>query len=296
MSSAACTIEPNPDVTGTGIRISIYALALGGRVISFIASQIGNEEDTKELREAIDVTLSVQGLALLFTAVTQAFLNKFTLFHAICVIHLLALLGINLPRQAKYRNVGVLRMYVWLGIKFCASGIFIAFSTYIWYTARTFGVQPECNVDIIYVVFGISIPATFAALRWIMIGTLLLTAFWSLVGAVLMVCFYAFFSWQARRHPNGWETFRYSEQKPPTSDRESKVEQWMGMIIAVGFNIYAMVSLEQTISRNTIGLGEREWTFGQILSIFMLVGVANESVNFVLAYLDRNERERTHAE
>lgn len=115
-----------------------------------------------------------------------------------------------------------------------------------------------------------------------------------------MVCFYAFFRWQARRHPNGWETFRYREERPSSDEAEgeaegeAKVEKWMGMIIAVGFNIYAMVSLEQTISRNSIGDGEREWTFGQILSIFMLVGVANESVNFVLAYLDRQEREARH--
>lgn len=248
------------------------------------------------MRGAIDSTLSLQGLALLFTAVTQAFLNKLTLFHAICVIHLLALLGINLPRQVQYKNVGLLRMYVWLGVKFCATAIFTAFATYIWYTARTFGVQPECNADIIYVVFGISIPAISAALRWVMVGTLLLTIFWTLVGALIMVCFYAFFSWQARRHPNGWETFRYSEERPTTRDGETKVELWIGMVIAVGFNIYAMVSLEQTISRNNIGVGEQEWTFGQILSMFMLVGVANECVNFVLAYLDRLERERRHAE
>lgn len=187
-------------------------------------------------------------------------------------------------------------MYIWLGVKFCATAIFMAFATYIWYTARTFGVQPECNADIIYVVFAINIPATSAALRWVMVGTLLLSAFWTLVGAVIMICFYAFFNWQARRHPNGWETFRYSEEKPMGSDRERKVELWMGMAITVGFNIYAVASLEQTISRNNTGVGEREWTFGQILSIFMLLGVANECVNFVLAYLDRLERGRRHAE
>ncbi|KAH8693681.1 hypothetical protein BGW36DRAFT_429720 [Talaromyces proteolyticus] len=292
--STICIIQPNPDVTGTGIRISIYVLALGGRIAEFIASQIGDHEDAKELKVAVDSTLSVQGLAVLFTAVIQTFLNKLTLFHAICSIHLLALLGISLPRQVKYENVGPLRLYVWIGIKVSAGCVFIVFATYIWATAKTFGVQPECNASTVYVVFGISIPATSTALRWVMVGTLALTALGTLIGVIMMISFSAFFMWQARRHPNDWETFRYREQRP--IEAKSKIEQWMGMINTSSVNIYAMVSLEQTIARNNIGPGEKDWTFGQIIAIFMLVGVVNEGVNFGLAYLDRLKREGRHGD
>ena len=60
----------------------------------------------------------------------------------------------------------------------------------------------------------------------------------------------------------------------------------------LGFNIYAIVSLEQTISRNHLDDEERDWTFGQILAIFMLLGVANELLNLFLAGLDRKAEER----
>lgn len=67
------------------------------------------------------------------------------------------------------------------------------------------------------------------------------------------------------------------------------------MISTVGFNIYAMVSLEQTISRNNIDPGERDWTFGQVLAMFMLE-VAYEFLNFVLAHLDKRGREAQQGE
>src|SRR5947209_913742 len=104
------TIQPNPDVTGTGvrtrrlskllfsivtdisqIRASIYALSLGGRIFELVISQIAGAEDCKEFKSAVESALGVQGLALLCTAIYQTFRHNLTLFHAICVIHLLAL-------------------------------------------------------------------------------------------------------------------------------------------------------------------------------------------------------------
>ena len=47
------------------------------------------------------------------------------------------------------------------------------------------------------------------------------------------------------------------------------------------------MSLEQTIHRNTLDPEEEAWTFGQVIAIFLLLGVANELLNLVLASWDR---------
>jgi len=63
------------------------------------------------------------------------------------------------------------------------------------------------------------------------------------------------------------------------------------MLVTVGFDIYAIVSLEETISRNHLDPAERDWTFGQLLAIFVLLGVMNELLNLVLASVDRKKEE-----
>jgi hypothetical protein len=50
-----------------------------------------------------------------------------------------------------------------------------------------------------------------------------------------------------------------------------------------------IVSLEQTISRNDLDPEEKGWTFGQVIAIFLLLGVANELLNVLLASWDRKQ-------
>lgn len=54
-----------------------------------------------------------------------------------------------------------------------------------------------------------------------------------------------------------------------------------------GICIYLIVSLEQTIQRNHPKPKEKVWTFCQVIAIFLLLGVANELLNVMLANLDR---------
>lgn len=57
------------------------------------------------------------------------------------------------------------------------------------------------------------------------------------------------------------------------------------------FCIYLIVSLEQTIHRNDLDPEEKGWTFGQVIAIFLLLGVANELLNVLLASWDRKQAE-----
>ena len=51
-------------------------------------------------------------------------------------------------------------------------------------------------------------------------------------------------------------------------------------------NLYMILMLELTISRNDLGEDEKRWTFGQIVAIFMLLRVAAEVCNIILAQID----------
>ncbi|RDL40991.1 uncharacterized protein BP5553_00970 [Venustampulla echinocandica] len=284
--TAVCIIEANPDVSGTGIRVSIYALALGGRILQFLISQIARPEDCREFRSAVDSALGVQGLALLCTAIYQTFRHQLTLFHAICVIHLLALLGISVVSQGQYQGLGPRRVFTIIAITVISGAAFVAFNAYVWATAPTFGSQPDCNSSTVYVVFGVSIPATGPVFRWLIIATLSIIPVGFLIGLTCAAPCIGLLCYLKRKHDLGpmstWET-----TPNPSQVENPRVSQWVGMLSMVGFSIYAVVSLEQTISRNNIGEQEREWTFGQILPVFVLLGVVNELTNMFLAHLDR---------
>jgi hypothetical protein len=66
----------------------------------------------------------------------------------------------------------------------------------------------------------------------------------------------------------------------------------MVVLSYTGFSIYSIVSLEQIISRNWVSEEENEWTFGQLLALFLLLGPA---LNFVDAMAEAwNKTERTN--
>ncbi|KAH8723112.1 hypothetical protein GQ44DRAFT_621302 [Phaeosphaeriaceae sp. PMI808] len=268
-----CVIEANPDVTGTGIRASIYALSLASGVLKTIVKPIAEQGVRSDFQRALDAALQVQGLALLCTAIYQTFRTQLTLFHAICVLHLLSLLGVGLTARGKYGHKGRVRRFVLWGIKAILSAAFIAFVSYIWITAPKFGRQPECNASTKYVVFFVSIDATNDVFRYttmaLMISMLVAAVFGFMIIGTFSAVFAAFFGihkksrlWMASQHDVGY------------------------MFARTLINIYMILMLELTNSRNDLGEDEKRWTFGQIIAIFLLLGVAAEVCNIILAQID----------
>ena len=326
MNSTSCVIEANPDVSGTGvsspavrtllktitdlippqIRASIYALCLGGTLVSYFLRVFSPGEDQEEFSRSVSSALGMQGLALLCTAIYQTFRTELTLFHAICVVHLLALLGLNLISKGRYAGFGPWRMWFFALIQVIALGAFIALNVYLWITAPHFGSQPSCNPDTVYVVFGVSIQATSPVFRYIILGTLGATAAgYLLVFTCMLPCICG--SWihrrRDRRDNHGFQGRRrnctkWFVQTSTTADGQGETNQkkltgqaltnyTLNRAAYCGLCIYLIVSLEQTIQRNTLDPQEKGWTFGQVIAIFLLLGVANEFLNVVLASWDR---------
>jgi hypothetical protein len=138
----------------------------------------------------------------------------------------------------------------------------------------------------------VSIPVTGPVFRWIIIGTLSAIPAGFLIVLTCAAPIFGIALCLKRKHPDFPDLIQvthYSNVDHQESDG-GKGKKWMNLISMVGLNIYAIVSLEETISRNHLDPSEKTWTFGQILAIFLLVGVVNEMMNLWLASLDRKAK------
>jgi hypothetical protein len=215
----------------------------------------------------------LQGLSLLCTAIYETVSGQLTLFHAICTVHLLALLGISIVSKGAYKGLGPIRQAAHILITVITSVALIAFNGVVWATAPTFGSQTECNAYTYYVIFGVSIQAIGPVFRWLILAGFIIGLLG--YGPWLVV---SWFMHQRRAGADG--------DTDEDLDRPNGREV-MDMLAAVAFSIYAIVSLEQMIQRNPVNASEDVWTFGQIMAMFLLLGVANEVLNLILAHLDR---------
>ncbi|KAJ5827242.1 hypothetical protein N7447_004005 [Penicillium robsamsonii] len=310
MNSTACVIEANPDVSGVGIRVSIYTLCLGGSVVSYLLRVFAPGKDQEEFSRGVSSALGLQGLALLCTAIYQTVRDDLTLFHAICVVHLLAILGMDMVSKGRYAGLGPWRLYFFAALQILALAAFLSLNVYVWVTAPHFGSQPQCNKDTVYVVFGVSIKATSPVFRYIILGTLgAVVAGYALIFTCMLPCLCGYVRYR-RRHPEagnriegqkrGWVNWFMEVNHPVYQERVEPPERLHGQALLTytlnkvaycSFCIYLIVSLEQTISRNDLDPEEKGWTFGQVIAIFLLLGVANELLNVLLASWDRRQNE-----
>lgn len=258
---------------------------------------------------ALDSALQVQGLALLFTAIYQTFRSQLTLFHAICVLHLLSLLGFGLTARGKYGHYGLARRIVLWSIKVLLAAAFLAFVAYIWITAPTFGSQPKCNGSTIYVVFFVSIDATNVVFRYTIMALMIAFLISAAFGTALLGLFASICGIRKKNRvvkDRDIKTFMDILSRIRVRDGQLKSDvrwKWVPSQEDLGFmatrtliNVYGVLMLELTISRNDLGSDEREWTFGQIIAIFLLLGVAAEVFNLVLAKIDTKSEEKPDEE
>lgn len=140
--------------------------------MSYLLRVLSPGEDQAEFTRSVSSALGMQGLSFLCTSIYETIRNELTLFHAICIVHLLALLGLNLISKGRYKGLGPWRLYFFIVIQVLALAAFIAFNAFLWVTAPHFGSQPACNRDIVYVVFGVSVNATSPVFRFVILGTL----------------------------------------------------------------------------------------------------------------------------
>ncbi|EJT74608.1 hypothetical protein GGTG_08448 [Gaeumannomyces tritici R3-111a-1] len=319
-----CVIEPNPDVTGIGIRISIYALCLTCRLLPFAVKLLSpaDRRGASEFERASSAALGLQGLALLCTAIAQTAQRRLTLFHAVAVQHLLALLGVNLAARGRYRRrrrVATLDA----AVAALAAAAFAAFDVYVWVKAPGFGSQPDCNGSTVYVVFGVSVGATDDVFRYVVLATFaVVPAFFVVVVLVSLPCCIAALrslrgnrgggggsAWRVQGSCCGWnapgdgsgsddddgdsdvESVRRRHGSDASEERpDPRISEGLRAVAYAVFSIYAIISLEQMIERNHLSEEEREWSFGQVIAIFLLGGTFYELAQVIISGIGARAR------
>lgn len=262
---------------------------------------ITSAENHAEFSQAVNSGLQLQGLALLCTAIVETFKRQLTLFHAICLMHLLSLLGFGLAAQGGYEGRGGFGLRRWLvlaGARVAIGCAFFALTLYIWLTAPTFGSQPECNAGTLYAVFGVRVHATSDVFRYVILAFMAMMSIAWIINILFsaMLARYCCGGGRGRRGAVGGREVALAEgvmRRMRISDPRHKgnavKQQIIELMIHTGVNIYMIVTLEQTVSMNRLDAAEKEWTFGQILALFVLLGVVVEVANILLSKLDEDE-------
>ncbi|KAK6332692.1 hypothetical protein TWF730_004351 [Orbilia blumenaviensis] len=197
-------------------------------------------------------------------------------------------LGVDLSSRGRYAGFGPSRLTVTAAINILAVCAFIAFTVYVWITAPTFGSQPECNISTVYVVFGVSVSATAPIFRVTPVPGCHTSVYNHYADFDATLCtVHAGHKLCSDSDSNSGIVAPVASLDPEPADPcVAAMNRLISILANLAFCIYAIVSLEQTISRNNLDVEEKEWTFGQIIAVFLLLGVGNEIMNILLAHVD----------
>ncbi|KAG8827891.1 hypothetical protein FRC17_007694 [Serendipita sp. 399] len=127
---------------------------------------------------------------------------------------------------------------------------FCIFIIYLFGTTRRFGANPECNPQIIYVIFGFNVPAVNYEFRWLFISCIIFILVGVLIGAIV--------------------GFIVAVQVD--EDADSTKVNYLAFLGDIAGRSYIIAMLELIIRRNDVVADQSNWSFGQILAMMMLIG------------------------
>lgn len=270
--SATCPdgILANADVSGIGIRVSFY-------VTTLLIALIPSTPYTDPLLGALFTNASINGLGLLITAIVQTAQNDLSLYHALFVQHLLFFLGVGVAPAGKYK-LNSLRAGMLLVTQFAVLIAYLGWSLYLWTHTKSFGSQPGCNDQVKYVFFFVTVRATVPWLRIVWMISLIGGCIGLFTGLVVYVIVYTCFKMAATRGEHPMMTMQGAGEEQASS---RSFYFSLGLLLPA---VYSVVTAELLAKRNTIVQpGEGAWTFGQILSLVMIISSLNEVLHFILS-------------
>ncbi|KAF5363259.1 hypothetical protein D9756_000221 [Leucocoprinus leucothites] len=274
MDALTPCFTPDPDITGLGVRINLYASSL-------IFAVLPETPLTLPLIDVCRANASMSGFALLVTAIVRTAQHKLTLYHAIFVLHMLFFLGIGLFPIGQYKPTSMRKLWTQL-VALCIAFMFQGWAVYIWAHAPEFGAEAlvdsadvvRCNASIRYIFVFVPVSATALWLRILWMIVLSLEVLGLLVHLLLLLSiFVARRTAQIEAHPIQHHASRFRPSQIP-------------LILSY---IYAIIMLELYIVRNEKFQASPDnppetWSFGQILNLAMIANSSNEVVHFLLAY------------
>ncbi|KAG8827890.1 hypothetical protein FRC17_007693 [Serendipita sp. 399] len=257
MSTFECQIALDPDIAGIGIRLSLYILSLSGPIIAI------SDSFTDELSSSVEKSLGVTGLALLLTAFITASQRNLDLFHALCIFHLVGLTGFSISPSLRKHKPNRINHFVTFGLFYLGLVGFCIFMIYLFAIAPRIGPVPECNAQIVYVIFGIDVAAINYEFRWLFIAYIIVSVICVLLGGIVR--------------------FKADEE---TQTKRGRIN-YLGDLAG---RAYIIATLELIIRRNHVLTDGSSWSFGQILSMTMLIGPCIELISQITYWASSGEK------
>lgn len=246
----------------------MYILAFSGIIFPVVFNNA-------ELSNAIQSSLGVTGLALFLTTVIATARRSLSIFHVLCIFHLLGIAGFAVRPRGKYPT-SVARSVVFLLFYGVVSSGSLIYLIYVFATAPSFGESPRCNESVVYVLFGVNISATNPVLRWLLVAVFSIMLLWLSIWLLIVSCT------SIDAMLRGTRTLMRQNSNQPE-------KQGRNIPIAIGYlagTAYLVAMVELMIKRNNLESGAQFWTFGQVLAMAMLIGPLIELVSMLLGKLD----------
>ncbi|TDL15463.1 hypothetical protein BD410DRAFT_845163 [Rickenella mellea] len=242
-------IMPNPDVSSLGVSLILLCDVL----LSY--------DSSKDSTWSLYHCFSAGGDSATAENASNHPNGAISLYHATLIYHMLvSLSGTVLPSAAVGKGSSSLRLIVFSMSSYLS---YQAWSLHVWTTALTFGSQPECNHSTKFVFFWVTVRATAPWLRiwWIVTGATGLSYGLVIIAALALGYF-------------------CSSPSDHTSSTSCEVDLDADVLWATLGAASRLVIFIYTIKRNNVLPGENVWSFGQILSVVLLLGFCNDAIKW----------------
>jgi hypothetical protein len=239
-TSPGCIMTTNTDISGIGTRVSIYLQALMDLTLTVIAFK------PEHLGIAVRTSL-ITATALIVSAFVQHHsAYGLSLFDAIIIGQLITI-----------KIAGILR-YPQSISTYISFAVFVSmtvsFQFWVWSHVDTFGSQPLCNDFTVFVFFGHSVRAT---VTWLKIITIIAASF-AAVAALQSVFMLIHIMLTLK------EYLKRNKEANEVSLGPVNFGQ-------LGTIIYLIVTTEQIVDRNNVPESASQWSFGQTLSMLLVI-------------------------
>jgi len=265
----ACQMVTNPDISGIGVRVSLYVQTILGMFISTVLPY-----DVDAFKSSARSTY-ITAFGLMLAALIRSHESEgLSLADGIILTMLTTLMTAFVSSNTRSVQAGGLSLSI---ASFICIVVWFVSGILVWRDPSNFGATSDCNLnsEFVFVVFGHNHRATEGGVRAFALVVFSLGGAAAL-GSLVMVIFWTLKTMLSDDSP-------YEK----SSSDQIPVQGWAGL----GAVIYLIVTTELIIRRNNLGGQTWVWSTGQMLSVILLFQqVVDMFKVFTKAWRDANHR------
>ncbi|KAF9509364.1 hypothetical protein BS47DRAFT_1349376 [Hydnum rufescens UP504] len=288
---AICLIAANADVSGIGVRTSVYVQALLFLASTLLHTNLDAHEVDNILSRLVQEGLAslLTGLAILVSAIVQARTVGLTVYHALVILNMswitiviaivpysvslaLILPHINMASAKEQLD----RMFLVHVAHFSLTAIF---GLWVFYDLKSFDTTPRnCTSSMVFYfgryfhVFDVPFQRLWKGIYFLAIIPILNAAILTIaLSPILFLSAFIMRMYEAAQGrmktpcPTPVPSLLPPSHKPP-------IAQQIGILLAASIvTTLLIVSTEKTIKANSVAPGENQWTLGQTFALLLTI-------------------------